>query len=141
MKKIFFVLSLFYLSSCSTSDDNSVGPETSNITDKNWKLSEYVDKKGRNKTSTFSGYYFVFTDNGNLEVHKSDNSIFLKGSYKIFMDSGREKFEISLPVNDDDGFSELNEDWKTVSRNSTKIELQNESGGGGGTDTVKFEKL
>ncbi|MBK9510750.1 MAG: hypothetical protein IPP61_13205 [Cytophagaceae bacterium] len=141
MKQILIILFLFSLVSCSTSDDSSVLADTANITGQKWKLTEYTDKKGRNKTSVFSSYYFVFANDGVAEVHRADNSIFLKGTYKIFMDSGREKFEINLPINDDDGLSELNEDWKTVSRTSEKIELQNESGGGGGTDFVKFEKL
>jgi len=38
-------------------------------------------------------------------------------------------------------FEEFNDDWDVLSATNTRIELQDVSGGGGGTDTLVFEKL
>jgi hypothetical protein len=37
-------------------------------------------------------------------------------------------------------FDELNDDWHIIEETSTKIRLQDVSGGSGGTDLLTFEK-
>ena len=51
------------------------------------------------------------------------------------------KMLISIPIQNDDLFEELNEDWEIMSKSESKIVLENASGGNGGKSTLTLAAI
>lgn len=103
------------------------------LIDGTWFVFSYLED-GNNETGDYNGYDVNFnadgtvtatngstTNNGTWEVLSAGN--------KLLMDFG-----IEIP------FEEFNDDWDVLLATNTRVELQDVSGGGGGTDTLIFEK-
>lgn len=136
MKFCVFLFSalLILVQSCTT--DNSPSSEANAIVTSNqWKVQSYVDRKNRDLTSLLASSRFSFEQNSKLVI-KQNNVVFTEGTWKIILDSGREKMLISIPIQNDDLFEELNEDWEIMSKSESKIVLENASGGNGGKSTL-----
>jgi len=98
-----------------------------------WIVGSYIDS-GTDKTSDYNGYTADFmpadqvtatngttTNNGTWVVNGTGSSLALNFT--------------GMP------FDEFNSDWDILSVLNNRIELQDVSGGGGGTDTLVFEKV
>ena len=131
------MISIVTFSSCSK-DDNSVDPAQTeqNVQSGTWRVTLF-NNSGENKTSYFSGYNFIFNQNGSVSA--SNGTVTQNGTLSVFIDSGDTKFELSFPMTSGP-FKEISDDWKVVTQSATKIELVNVSGGNGGTDYLTFEK-
>lgn len=131
------MISIVTFSSCSK-DDTSADPAQTeqNVQSGTWHVTLFNDS-GENKTGNFSGYNFVFGQNGSVSA--SNGTVTQNGTLSVFIDSGDTKFVLSFPVTSGP-FEEISEDWRVVSQSATKIELVNISGGNGGTDYLTFEK-
>ncbi|MBX2828258.1 MAG: hypothetical protein KTR22_08850 [Flavobacteriaceae bacterium] len=103
------------------------------LSDGTWIVALYSDD-GSDETADYSGYDIAFnidgtviadngsnTNNGTWEALNSDNTLLLD-------------FGLDFP------FDEFNDDWDVISVSDTMVELQDVSGGGGGTDILIFEK-
>lgn len=145
MKKIIFLIAvLATVSACQLQSDDSIAPDNSTISTssivggKDWKISAYIDKKGIEKTSNYGSYTFSFSTDGKLNVKSGEKST-VNGTWKHVIDSGKNKFYITLITNNS-LLEELNEDWIIVSMTSDLIKLTNTSGGNGGTTTLNFSR-
>lgn len=125
------------VSSCNKSDDD-VSPSTVNSTFQNgkWKVANYNDS-GNDETSHFTGYEFEFASGGSLTAVKSGNTV--TGTWSTGSDDSQTKIYIAF--GSVTPFDELNDDWKVVDKTSSIINLEDVSGGNGGTDYLRFEKL
>ncbi len=103
------------------------------LVDGTWFVSSYIDS-GDDETGDYSGYSLDFNVAGTVVVMNGSNinngtwSVLSAGN-KLLLDFG-----IDFP------FEEFNDDWDVLMVSETRVELQDVSGGGGGTDTLVFEK-
>jgi hypothetical protein len=100
-----------------------------------WKITFYEDK-GNNETVHFNGYSLDFSSSG--KVTATAGSVSYSGTWATGLDDNENKlfldFGAPAPVN------ELNNDWHIKHQSSTKIELDDISGGNGGTEYLTLEK-
>lgn len=135
MKTLLIIFSfLTILTSCSSDDVTSTSNTNINGT---WKVKSFIDNKNRDRTNYYAAYNFDFKTSGELVV--SSSSIKYNGTYSSVMDSGKQKFYITITTSDNE-IDELNEDWILAEKTDTLIKLTNTSGGNGGTKTLVFGK-
>jgi hypothetical protein len=109
---------------------------TSIVRDGKWKITLYNDS-GNDETNHYTGYEFTFGKDGNVTAVKGSASV--TGTFSTTDDDSQHKLVLNFGA--DPVFSELNDDWHIVEETSTKIRLEDVSGGGSGTDLLTFEKL
>lgn len=127
-----FCMAIF-LAACS--DDNDISNTGNTIQQGSWRVTLFSED-GKDETGKFSGYSFIFGNNGTLTASNGSNVV--SGSWAMGNDDSTPKLIISMPpVND---FDELSEDWHILESTSSRIRLQHISGGNGGTDLLTFEK-
>jgi hypothetical protein len=102
------------------------------LTDGTWYVATYLDD-GDNETGDYNGYDLTFNSNGTV-IADNGSPIYgtwavLNGGNNLLLDFGS-----SFP------FDEFNDDWDVLSVTQTQVDLQDVSGGGGGTDTLIFVK-
>lgn len=103
------------------------------LSDGLWYVSLY-DDDGDNETADYNGYQLDFNTNGTVTASNGTN---INGIWQV-LSSGNKlllDFGTSIP------FDEFNDDWDVISAENNRVELQDVSGGNGGTDTLVFEKL
>jgi len=103
------------------------------LADGTWFVFSYLED-GDDETGDYNGYDVTFNTNGTVTATNgstTNNGTWevLSAGNKLLMDFG-----VQLP------FEEFNDDWDVLSATNTRVELQDVSGGGGGTDTLIFEK-
>lgn len=126
---------VLFTTACKKEDNSSNNSNVSNIVAQgDWRITLY-NESGTDELYHFTGYTFTFT-NGNVTAVKGANSI--SGTYSTGIDDSKNKmyldFGTTVP------FDELNDDWQIIEETTTKIRLQDVSGGNGGTDLLTFEK-
>ena len=142
---ILFVLSLGMIS---CSENGETGPDLlsrqqleDNMNSGNWRITKFVDS-GNDETNHFSGYDFVFNENGVLESSNGTNTY--SGTWSISdsnsSDDSPDDLDFNILFNLTNDFEDLNDDWDILSVTASKIELVDVSGGNGGTDFLTFEK-
>ena len=140
-----FVLS-FGMISCSDngeSDPNLLSKEQieDNMNSGNWRITKFIDS-GKDETNHFSGYDFVFNENGVLTSSSGTNTY--EGSWSISDsnsgDDSPDDLDFNILFNLTNDFEDLNDDWDILTITASKIELEDISGGNGGTDILTFEK-
>jgi hypothetical protein len=139
------IVVLVFLYSCSK-DDNKQTTTTqtkieNSISSGTWSITYFFDS-GTNETNNFSGYSFTFNTNGTLTSTNGTNTY--NGNWNI-SDSNSDidsvdDLHFNITFNVSNHFEDLNDDWNISSQSSTKLELFDVSGGGGGTDYLTFEK-
>lgn len=112
-----------------------------------WVISKYIDS-GKDETSDFAGFVFVFNTNGVLSAKKG--SIEYLGTWSITHSSGSTNSQSNSNSQDDldfniffnltNEFEDLNDDWDILTHSPTKIELRDVSGGDGSVDELTFMK-
>lgn len=104
--------------SCSRSLDNP----NNVVVDGTWKVTLFTDS-GNDETSDFSGYSFVFNNNGIVTATKSgasQNGTWSTGSNRFRIDLGP-KADTNKPL------GELTDDWKIISTSGTEIKLTDDN--------------
>ena len=102
------------------------------VSDGVWAVSSYLDN-GVDETIDYNGYGLTFNTDGTV---MADNGSPINGTWSV-QNAGNKfvlDFGSSMP------FNEFNDDWDVISVSDTLIHLQDVSGGGGGTDTLIFNK-
>ena len=140
--RIIFIMLLIIttvaVSSCSKDDENLADPSQTqqNVQSGTWRVTLYNDS-GENRTSNFNGYNFTFNSNGSVTA--SNGVITQTGTLSVYTDSGVTKFQLTFQTVSGP-FEEISEDWRILTQSTVKVELENVSGGNGGTDYLTFEK-
>jgi hypothetical protein len=138
------------LMSCSTSDDNSVNPAnilqqqiiqtTTTAQSGTWRIVSFLDN-GIDETDNFFGYTFTFSSNGTVTAETLNDTE--SGTWSVSSSSSSSSsvdFNIFFNVPDTHDFDDLNDDWDILALDTNRIELQDISGGNGGTDTLIFQQ-
>ncbi len=137
LSKLLVVAGLFMMAFASCKkDDNSSSPSSSVVTQGQWKVTLFSEN-GVVETSKFSNYVFTFTSNGTVSAVRSGSTV--NGSWSDGNDDSQKKLNMNFasPVD----FTEISDDWHILQESSSKIELEDVSGGNGGTDLLTFEKI
>lgn len=136
---IFAIISIFAFTSCEDDSNNTnVGTPTdvnNTVQTGEWVITYFYDTDSE-ETSNYSGYAFTFNEDGTLTAIKSSTTV--TGTWSTGTDDSTTKMIISFAS--PDMFEELSDDWHVIERTSTKIRLEDVSGGDGGTDYLTFEK-
>lgn len=125
---------LEFESDCNGSTSGDALSDALTATNSTWFVSNYTDD-GNNETSDFNGFEFTFNTSGTVSAVNGGTTI--AGTWS----SQDNATELLLDFGTNMPLDELNDDWDVVSISSTQIELQDLSGGGGGTDTLTLQKL
>jgi len=98
-----------------------------------WFVFSY-DEDGDDQTANYAGYTLNYNNDGTVVATNGSNTN--NGTWQV-QSAGNKlllDFGTQMP------FDEFNDDWDVLSATNTRVELQDVSGGGGGTDTLVFEK-
>lgn len=137
LSKLLVIAGLFMMAFASCKkDDNSSSPSSSMVTQGQWKVTLFSEN-GVVETSKFSNYVFTFNSNGTVSAVRSGSTV--NGSWSDGNDDSQKKLNMNFasPVD----FTEISDDWHILQESSSKIELEDVSGGNGGTDLLTFEKI
>jgi len=104
------------------------------LIDGSWFVFSYIDS-GNDETGDYAGYNINFDVSGTVTASNGSNTN--NGTWQV-LNAGN---KLLLDFGTDFPFDEFNEDWDVLSATNTRVELQDISGGGSGTDTLIFEKL
>ncbi|WP_369997143.1 hypothetical protein [Winogradskyella sp.] len=100
-----------------------------------WIVASYTEDAD-DQTSDYAGYELDFNMDGTVSASNGSNTN--NGTWSVFS-SGN---QMTLNFGTDMPFEEFNDDdWDVISVTSTEVVIQDVSGGGGGTDTLKLQKL
>lgn len=92
------------------------------------RIIEFIED-GRDKTSLFNGYLFIFRQNGTVTATEAGQSI--NGTYSVYQDDGRLELEMVFPTNT--ALYELRDDWYFVSQNQNTIRFDDNG------DVIEFQ--
>jgi hypothetical protein len=137
LSKILVIAGLFMMAFASCKkDDNSSSPSSSMVTQGQWKVTLFSEN-GVVETSKFSNYVFTFSSNGTVSAVRSGSTV--NGSWSDGNDDSQKKLILNFASPAD--FTEISDDWHILQETSSKIQLEDVSGGNGGTDLLTFEKI
>jgi hypothetical protein len=126
MNKIFYLLCVpLALGACQEQQVT-----TSLTTDNGLRIIEFIED-GTNETSDFSGFIFVFNEDGSVVANGNGQTI--SGTYSTFKDDGKTELRMNFPLNSP--LYELTDDWYFISNENNIMHFE-DSG-----DILKFEKL
>lgn len=97
-----------------------------------WYVASYIDD-GDNETANYTGYTIDWNSAGTVVATNGGNTN--NGTWQV-LSGGNELLLNFIGV----PFDEFNDDWDVLMVSNTRVELQDVSGGGGGTDVLVFEK-
>ena len=129
------VIALFLLLLSSCKKDSVSANVSTTIQNGSWKISLFNDS-GNDETNHYTGYSFNFGSGGAVSASNGSSSV--SGSWSTGTDDSQNK--LNLNFGDNGNFGDLSDDWHIISESSTKIELEDVSGGNGGTDLLTFVK-
>ncbi|AXG70933.1 hypothetical protein KORDIASMS9_03188 [Kordia sp. SMS9] len=97
-----------------------------------WIVDSYTDD-GVDETADYNGYQLTFANNGTVQAV---NGATINGTWDVQSSGSVLLLNFgAIP------FDEFNDDWDVISISDTQVQLQDVSGGGGGTDTLTLSKL
>lgn len=136
----FLLVALFSLAACEKEDNNypqpiSTGVVSSTLPVGTWRVTYYFDTD-HEETASFNGYAFTFGGGNVVTAVKAGTTV--TGAWSTGTDDSKTK--LILAFSSPESFAEISDDWHVVELTSTKIKLQDESGGNDGTDVLTFEK-
>ena len=136
LSKLLVIAGLFMMAFASCKkDDNSSSPSSTVVTQGQWKVTLFSEN-GVVETSKFSNYVFTFNTNGTVSAVRSGSTV--NGSWSDRNDDSQHKLILNFASPAD--FTEISDDWHILQESSSKIELEDVSGGNGGTDLLTFVK-
>ena len=126
------VLILVAFTSCKK-DDTSTNAIVKQGT---WRVTLYSDD-AVDETSYFTNYTFTFGENNVVTATNSTNTV--TGTWTTGIDDSTDKLYLEFGAVTP--FDEISDDWDILESTSTKVRLNDVSGGNGGIDSLTFEKL
>ena len=97
-----------------------------------WFVASYTDD-GDDETGDYNGYTIDFQNGGTVIATNGSNTN--NGSWQVLSSGNTLDLSfVGVP------FDEFTDDWDVISVTETRVELQDVSGGNGGTDVLVFEK-
>jgi len=128
---------LRFESDCTNSGDGSGNGNTvmlgTILQDGLWEVASYLDN-GIDETSDYNGFELNFNNDGTVVA---DNGSPINGTWVV----QNSESELLLNFGTSFPFDEFNDSWDVIAISDTSVELQDISGGGGGTDILILEKL
>ncbi len=100
-----------------------------------WYVATYLDD-GDDETYDYYGYNLTFNSGGSVVAENGTNTF--NGTWSV---TGSSTPDLILDFGTQFPFDEFNDDWDVISYNETTVNLEDVSGGNGGTDTLIFQKL
>jgi hypothetical protein len=100
-----------------------------------WRVASFVDN-GQDETNSFSGYSFRFESNG--VVNATGGTQVVTGSWGAGIDDSQSK--LFLVFSSNITFQDLTHDWHVLQSTATRVQLEDVSGGGSGTESLVFER-
>ncbi|MCW5520948.1 hypothetical protein J1N09_13950 [Aureitalea sp. L0-47] len=101
-----------------------------------WFVAEYLDD-GFDETGIYNGYQLDFSAGGSVTASNGGNNF--NGTWSV-IDTGGD-LDLMLDFGTQIPFDEFNDDWDVLNFTTTLVELEDVSGGGGGTDNLTLQKL
>ncbi len=102
-----------------------------------WKVT-YFNDSGTDGTANYNGYIFTFVSGGSMSV--INGSIVYNGTWTTHNDDNQNKLYMDFGVTTSP-YAELRKDWHIVEKTSTKLRMEDVSGGAGGTDYLTLERI
>jgi hypothetical protein len=106
------------------------------LEDGQWFVSEYLDD-GIDETAPYNGYTLTFSAGGSVVATNGTNTF--NGTWAVTSPGG--DLDLTLDFGTQIPFDEFNDDWDVLNFTNNIVELEDVSGGGGGTDNLTFQKL
>lgn len=132
---------IFLFSSCKKDKNKTQEALQNTAQSGTWRITYFKDS-GRDETYHFTGFNFTFQSSGTLLA--SNGLVNYSGTWSITdsnsQNNSKDDLHFNIHFNLTNEFEDLNDDWHIKSYTSSQIELVDESGGGGGTDYLTFEK-
>lgn len=122
------------VSSCKKEDSIDLTQTNSIVQAGTWRVTNF-NEDGSDHTSHFSGYAFTFATGG--VVTATLDSTTVTGTWSTGTDDSTPKFNLAFTAVQ---FEELSDDWHIKAQSDVKLQLEDVSGGNGGTDLLTFEK-
>lgn len=142
IRKTFWSVAMAAVWASCSNNNATTGDISNTVTSGNWRVSYYNDS-GIDETYHFTGYSFVFATNGVLTASNVTNTY--TGTWSVTdsnsNDDSLSDLDFNIYFSAPAEFEDITDDWDIKSYSSTKIELEDESGGGSGTDRLIFEKI
>ncbi len=108
------------------------GALTAILLDGIWSVQSYIDS-GSDQTGTYAGYGVDFMESNAVTASNGSNTN--TGTWLVT--SGGNELNLAFSGSP---FDEFNDEWDVFSVTTTRVEVRDVSGGGGGTDILVFEK-
>lgn len=122
------------VSSCKKEDPIDLSQTNTIAQAGTWRVTLF-NEDGSDHTSHFSGYAFTFASGGVVTAVK--DSTMVTGTWSTGTDDSTPKFNLAFTPSP---FDELSDDWHIKAQADAKLELEDVSGGNGGTDLLTLEK-
>ncbi|MCF6307741.1 MAG: hypothetical protein L3J09_07280 [Flavobacteriaceae bacterium] len=106
------------------------------LIDGEWLVASYFDD-GENETQNYIGYVLNFVNNGTVTATYGGNV--LNGTW--YVSGNAQDLNLILDFGTQIPFDEFNDDWDVLDVQVDRVELEDISGGGGGADSLIFEKI
>ncbi|HPF11365.1 MAG TPA: hypothetical protein PKW08_02965 [Flavobacteriaceae bacterium] len=100
-----------------------------------WYVATYLDD-GNDETSDYSNFSITFNAIGTVVATHAQYTY--TGTWEVV---GTSDLDLVLDFGTQAPFDEFNDDWDVLSYTANTINLEDVSGGGGGTDTLVLQKL
>ena len=126
---------LRFESNCSDNGDNdngNTGTLATTLTDGLWRVGSYTEDS-TDQTTNYNGYSLNFESNGTVTA---DNGTVINGTWAVQNSDSEFMMDFGNIV----PWDEFNDTWDVISVTDTQVELRDESGGNGGTDSLILNK-
>lgn len=126
-----------FTSSCTTETVNTTTNSNTSSTIQNgtWRITYYYDTD-HDATASFDQFDFTFASNGSVTAF--NGLTLVNGTWATGSDDSQVKLILNFAATPP--FDEIYGDWHVIELISTKVRLEDVSGGLSGTDYLTFEK-
>ena len=133
---IAFFFLLTGLFSCSKNDaSQNQNVNNQQLQEGSWKITNFWDKD-HDETAVFSSYQITFNSDGTVSAVNGGTTV--SGTWSTSTDDSQPKLILFFSASP---FTEISDDWHITSQTDNLIQLEDVSGGGGGTELLTLEKI
>jgi len=144
MKKLLYIPFLLALvtgsiTSCSKDSTTTAGTTIATSTilvQGTWKVT-YFNDSGTDGTANYNGFIFTFVNGGSVSI--INGGLVYNGTWTTHSDDSQNKLNMDFGLTTSP-ITELEKDWHIIEKTSTKLRMEDVSGGAGGTDYLTLER-